>query len=94
MVKVMYLAAVLPKDYRNDPGVMYAETAIEMATINGARSDGPRQGDRLARRGKRADVIVINMWAPEWVPNYSECRTSSIRPTAATWRPSTSTAAW
>ena len=40
MVKVMYLAAVLPKDYRNDPGVMYAETAIEMATINGAQGDG------------------------------------------------------
>ena len=31
---------MLPKDYRNDPGVMYAETAIEMATINGARAMG------------------------------------------------------
>jgi 5-methylthioadenosine/S-adenosylhomocysteine deaminase len=72
MVKVMYLAAVLPKDYRNDPGVMYAETAIEMATINGARAMGLDREIGSLERGKRADVIVINMWAPEWVPNYSE----------------------
>jgi 5-methylthioadenosine/S-adenosylhomocysteine deaminase len=22
--------------------------------------------------GKRADVIILNMWRPEWIPNYSE----------------------
>lgn len=72
MVKVMYLASVLPKDYRNDPGIMYAETAIEMATINGAKALGMEKEIGSLEAGKRADVIVINMWAPEWVPNYSE----------------------
>ncbi len=72
MVRVMYLAAVLPKDYRNDPGISYAETAIEMATINGAKALGMEKEIGSLEPGKRADVIVLNMWSPEWVPNYSE----------------------
>jgi 5-methylthioadenosine/S-adenosylhomocysteine deaminase len=72
MVRTMYLAAVLPKDYRNDPGVFYAEQAIEMATINGARALGMDKEIGSLEPGKRADVIVLDMWRPEWVPNYSE----------------------
>ena len=72
MVRVMYLAAVLPKDYRNDPGISHAETAIEMATINGAKAMGMADEIGSLEAGKRADVIVLNMWRPEWVPNYSE----------------------
>jgi 5-methylthioadenosine/S-adenosylhomocysteine deaminase len=72
MVRVMYLAAVLPKDYRSDPGISYAETAIEMATINGAKAMGMDNEIGSLEPGKRADVIILNMWSPEWVPNYSE----------------------
>lgn len=72
MIRVMYLAAVLPKDYRNDPGISYAETAIEMATINGAKAMGMEKEIGSLEPGKRADVIVLNMWRPEWIPNYSE----------------------
>jgi 5-methylthioadenosine/S-adenosylhomocysteine deaminase len=72
MIRVMYLAAVLPKDYRNDPGVSYAETAIEMATINGARALGMEKEIGSLEPGKKADVIVLDMWRPEWIPNYSE----------------------
>jgi 5-methylthioadenosine/S-adenosylhomocysteine deaminase len=72
MIRVMYLAAVLPKDYRNDPGISYAETAIEMATINGAKALGMEKEIGSLEPGKRADVIVLSMWRPEWVPNYSE----------------------
>jgi 5-methylthioadenosine/S-adenosylhomocysteine deaminase len=72
MIRVMYLAAVLPKDYRNDPGISAAETAIEMATINGAKALGMADAIGSLEPGKRADVIILNMWSPEWIPNYSE----------------------
>jgi 5-methylthioadenosine/S-adenosylhomocysteine deaminase len=72
MIRTMYLAAVLPKDYRNDAGVSCAETAIEMATINGARAIGMDKEIGSLEVGKKADVIVINMHRPEWYPNYSE----------------------
>jgi 5-methylthioadenosine/S-adenosylhomocysteine deaminase len=72
MIKVMYLAGVLPKDYRNDPGISTAETAIEMATINGAKALGMEKEIGSLEPGKRADIIILNMRSPEWIPNYSE----------------------
>jgi len=72
MIRTMYLAAVLPKDYRNDAGVSSAETAIEMATINGAKAIGMDKEIGSLEPGKKADVILINMHRPEWYPNYSE----------------------
>jgi len=72
MIRTMYLAAVLPKDYRNDAGVSCAETAIEMATINGAKAIGMDKEIGSLETGKKADVIVIDMHRPQWYPNYSE----------------------
>ena len=68
----MYLAGVLPKDYRYDPDAGSAETAIEMATINGARAIGMEHEIGSLVAGKKADVIVITMKRPEWYPLYSE----------------------
>ena len=72
MIRTMYLAAVLPKDYRNDAGVSCAEQAIEMATINGAKAIGMDKEIGSLEPGKKADVIVIDMHRPEWYPNFSE----------------------
>ncbi len=72
MIRTMYLAAALPKDYRNHAGASCAEEAIEMATINGARAIGMEKEIGSLEPGKKADVIVINMRRPEWYPNYSE----------------------
>lgn len=72
MIRTMYLAAALPKDYRNDAGISFAEDAIEMATINGARAIGMEKEIGSLEAGKKADVIIINMRRPEWFPNYSE----------------------
>jgi len=72
MIRTMYLAAALPKDYRNDAGISSAETAIEMATINGARAIGMDREIGSLEVGKKADVILINMHRPEWYPNFSE----------------------
>ena len=72
MIRTMYLAAALPKDYRNDAGISSAEDAIEMATINGAKAIGMQDSIGSLEPGKKADVIVIDMRRPEWFPNYSE----------------------
>jgi 5-methylthioadenosine/S-adenosylhomocysteine deaminase len=48
------------------------ETAIEMATINGARAIGMENEIGSLEVGKKADVILINMHRPEWYPNFSE----------------------
>jgi cytosine/adenosine deaminase-related metal-dependent hydrolase len=72
MIRTMYLAAVLPKDYRNDAGISCAEDAIEMATINGAKAIGMDKEIGSLEPGKKADVIVIDMHRPEWYPNFSE----------------------
>ena len=72
MIRTMYLAAALPKDYRNYAGASCAEDAIEMATINGAKAIGMQNEIGSLEPGKKADVILINMRRPEWYPNYSE----------------------
>jgi len=72
MIRTMYLAAALPKDYRNDAGISSAEDAIEMATIRGARAIGMEDQIGSLEPGKKADVIVVDMRRPEWYPNYSE----------------------
>ncbi len=71
MVRVMYLAAVLFKDYRYDANVMGAETAIEMATINGARALGMEDEIGSLEIGKTADVIIVDMKEADWIPLYN-----------------------
>jgi len=68
MIRVMYLAAVIYKDHRFDANVMGAETAIEMATINGARALGMENEIGSLETGKKADVILIDMHSAEWIP--------------------------
>lgn len=71
MIRVMYLAAVIFKDYRYDPNVMGAETAIEMATINGARALGMEDEIGSLEKGKKADVVIVDMKGADWIPVYN-----------------------
>lgn len=71
MIRVMYLAAVLFKDLRLDPNAMGAETAIEMATIHGARALGMDKEIGSLEIGKKADLIVISMKGADWIPRYN-----------------------
>ncbi len=71
MIRIMYLVAVLFKDFRYDPGVIPAETAIEMATINGARALGMENEIGSLEKGKKADIILLSMESPEWIPRYN-----------------------
>lgn len=62
------LAALLAKGVSGDPEAVPAETALAMATINGARALG--QEDRLGsiEAGKAADLVAIDLSAPETAP--------------------------
>lgn len=60
MVRIMNLAAVLYKDIRYDPEIMGAERAIEMATINGAKTMGMENEIGSLETGKKADIVIFD----------------------------------
>src|SRR5256884_5202246 len=68
MLRLMYLAALVPKDAHLDPGVMPPERVLEMATIHGARTLGLEAEIGSLRTGKRADMVIFDLDLPEWRP--------------------------
>jgi 5-methylthioadenosine/S-adenosylhomocysteine deaminase len=64
------LAAKLQKLVRNDPQALPATKAFEMATMGGARVLGLEKEIGSLETGKRADLITIDLNAPNAVPLY------------------------
>jgi len=64
------LAAKLQKFVRNDPQALPATQAFEMATIGGARVLGLEKEIGSLETGKRADMISVDLDAPNAVPLY------------------------
>jgi 5-methylthioadenosine/S-adenosylhomocysteine deaminase len=64
--RAMYLAATLFKDARQDTRAITAESAFEMATINGARALGLGDLTGSLEIGKRADLVLWDTRRPEW----------------------------
>jgi cytosine/adenosine deaminase-related metal-dependent hydrolase len=71
MFRAMYLAATLPKDARIDASVITAEEVIEMATLNGYRALGWDKDLGVIEAGRKADLILIDIDRPEFVPTYN-----------------------
>ena len=71
MFEAMRQAAFLGKLSENDPTAVSARTALEMATIGGARALG--MADRIGslEPGKLADVIVVSMQSARQTPLYN-----------------------
>src|SRR5256886_5532285 len=61
LVREMKLVAILHKAVTNDPLIVPAETVLEMATINGARSLGLEKEIGSLEAGKKADLVVIDL---------------------------------
>lgn len=65
-LRAMYLAAVLYKDARQDVGMIPAETALELATIGGAKALGMDADIGSIEVGKKADLVLFDTRRPEW----------------------------
>jgi 5-methylthioadenosine/S-adenosylhomocysteine deaminase len=71
MFEAMRQAAFLQKLHTGDPTAIGAPTAVEMATIGGARVLGLEKLIGSLEPGKRADVILVSMRGPRQTPMYN-----------------------
>jgi len=70
MFGAMREAAFLHKVETGDPRAIPAATALEMATIDGARALGLDKRIGSLETGKRADVVVVSMTSARQTPLY------------------------
>ena len=68
------LTAGLFKDARMDSTLVPAETALEMATLNGARAVLWDDALGSVEVGKTADLALYDIETPEWVPRHDIVR--------------------
>jgi 5-methylthioadenosine/S-adenosylhomocysteine deaminase len=71
MWEEMDTAAKLHKLYSNDPKVVTAEQAFEMATINGARALHLESQIGSLENGKRADIVFLRFDDVSQIPYYN-----------------------
>jgi 5-methylthioadenosine/S-adenosylhomocysteine deaminase len=71
MVEEMASAARLQKVSKGDPKALSARDVLEMATIGGARVLGMESKIGTLERGKRADVVVIDLQQAKVQPVYA-----------------------
>jgi len=68
MFQSMKVAALLQKQYYNDPTVLPAQTVRSMATIDGAKALGLEKNVGSLEVGKKADVILLDFKKPHLTP--------------------------
>ncbi|MDR2846863.1 MAG: amidohydrolase [Mycoplasmataceae bacterium] len=68
MLKEMRLACLLPKGLKENPSIINAYDALQMATINGAKALGIEKSKGSVSIGKDADLNIFNFKAIEMFP--------------------------
>lgn len=71
MFDAMKAAVLMHKVNEMDPLALTAEKALEMATIDGAKSIGMEDEIGSLEEGKKADIILIDLNRPDMTPKYS-----------------------
>jgi 5-methylthioadenosine/S-adenosylhomocysteine deaminase len=71
MLEEMASAARLQKVMRNDPKAISARELLRLTTIGGAQVLGLADRIGTLERGKRADVVLIDLHQPKTQPVYS-----------------------
>ena len=71
MLEEMRLAALLPKGLLENPTSVPAETALKMATINGAGALFLNSETGALREGAKADLIMFNLNQPHLYPRHN-----------------------
>lgn len=72
MVEEMRFAALLPKVVHYNPEAIQARTALQMATLNGAKALGLDGITGSIETGKKADLILVHANASNMIPVYDE----------------------
>jgi 5-methylthioadenosine/S-adenosylhomocysteine deaminase len=68
MIEEMRIAATIHKEIRMDPKIMSKETALRMATVNGAQAIGLEDQIGSLTIGKRADIVIVDLRKPHLIP--------------------------
>jgi cytosine/adenosine deaminase-related metal-dependent hydrolase len=70
MIRDMRMVSYLANLKHDDPTVVPAESVLEMSTLNGAKAIGLGQVTGSIEKGKRADIILVDMDKPHVTPMY------------------------
>ena len=71
LLEELRLTALVHKNHSGDPTILPAHQVLQLGTIQGADALG--QADKIGSLevGKKADMILINMSAPQWQPKHN-----------------------
>ncbi|KAK9710512.1 hypothetical protein K7432_008390 [Basidiobolus ranarum] len=75
MIREMHLAAILHKARTLNPVIVPAETALEMATVNGAKALGLENEIGSLEVGKKADLVVVDLKRLNSTPDFNPVST-------------------
>jgi 5-methylthioadenosine/S-adenosylhomocysteine deaminase len=70
MFDTMKFCALVHKQHRWDPSILPAQTVLDLATINGAKSLDIEKKVGSIEEGKKADIIMIDLNKPHLTPQH------------------------